>query len=66
MLQPGGFGSLRVDQKIAAPRQSTAPTGERHVVIGGRFVGMPGVAGHTLLRVVTPPEAKRQALLPRR
>ena len=64
-LQLGGFGTLRLDLEIVAPRQLATPKGYRFV-IGCKFVAMPGPAERTLQRVVTQLETKRQTLAPRR
>ncbi|MFM0591532.1 flagellar brake protein [Paraburkholderia dilworthii] len=65
-LQLGGFGTLRLDLEIVAPRRLTTPKGDRRYVIGCKFVQMPGTAERTLQRVVTQLETKRQTLAPRR
>ncbi|MFM0739315.1 flagellar brake protein [Paraburkholderia xenovorans] len=65
-LQLGGFGTLRLDLEIVAPRHSITPKGDRRYVIGCKFVATPGLAERTLQRVVTQLETKRQTLAPRR
>lgn len=65
-LQLGGFGTLRLDLEIVAPRRLTTPKGDRRFVIGCKFVGTIGPAERTLQRVVTQLETKRQTLAPRR
>ncbi|NPT37067.1 flagellar brake protein [Paraburkholderia xenovorans] len=64
-LQLGGFGTLRLDLKIVAPRQVSTAKGDRRFVIGCQFVATPGPAERTLQRVVTQLETRRQALAPR-
>ncbi|MFB9126302.1 flagellar brake protein [Paraburkholderia dipogonis] len=65
-LQLGGFGMLRLDLGIVAPRQVRTAKGDRRFVIGCKFVATPGSAERTLQRVVTQLETRRQALTPRR
>ncbi|MFM0058907.1 flagellar brake protein [Paraburkholderia phytofirmans] len=65
-LHLGGFGMLRLDLEIVAPRQVTTAKGDRRFVIGCKFVATPGPAERTLQRVVTQLETRRQALAPRR
>ena len=65
-LQLGGFGMLRLDLEIVAPRQVSTAKGDRRFVIGCKFVATPGPAERTLQRVVTQLETRRQALAPRR
>lgn len=65
-LQLGGFGTLRLDLEIVAPRQLTTPKGDQRYVIGCKFIETPGSAERTLQRIVTQLETKRQSLAARR
>jgi flagellar brake protein len=52
-LQMGMHGEIGVDLEIVAPRQASAPNGEKHTVLGCRFIELSGIGERMVQRAIT-------------